>query len=367
MLDLVGQRICTQLTPTASVRATVQRLGAVQAQDYLGALWAIGLRTKDATEAAVERALAEKEIVRTWPLRGTLHFVAAEDARWMLDVAAPATLHKAKKRHRDLGIDEPTVKRSRTIFEKLLAKEGSVGRRAMYAALERGAVSTEGQRGIHILFRLAHDGVLCFGAREGKEQTFALLDDWLPKTRKKTRDEGLHDLALRYFEGHGPATAKDFGWWSGLVAADAKAALASVGSELETETIGRETFHFARSRSHPMAKAVARVHLLPPFDEYVVAYKDRTVLVEHAKELLANALNGGGGMLAAVVVVDGLVVGTWKRTLGKTRVTVVSNILTAKVKMTKSELEAAANTYGRFLGLEAELQLEGVRPGSRCP
>ncbi|MEO8800665.1 MAG: crosslink repair DNA glycosylase YcaQ family protein, partial [Polyangiaceae bacterium] len=165
MLDLVGQRIHTQLTATASVHATVHRLGAVQAQDYLGALWAVGLRTNGATEATVEEALAEKKIVRTWPLRGTLHFVAAEDARWMLDVAAPATLHKAKKRHRDLGIDEPTVKRSRAIFEKLLAKEGSVGRRGMYAALEDAGVSTEGQRGIHILFRLAHDGVLCFGAR----------------------------------------------------------------------------------------------------------------------------------------------------------------------------------------------------------
>lgn len=353
MLDLVGQRIRTQLTPAASVHAAVHRLGAVQAQDYLGALWAVGLRTKGATEASVERALADRAIVRTWPLRGTLHFVAAEDARWMLDVAAPATLHKAKRRHAELGIDDSTVKKSRAIFERLLGKEGSVGRRAMYDALERGGVSTEGQRGIHILFRLAHDGVLCFGARRGKEQTFALLDDWLPRTPKKNREEGLHDLALRYFQGHGPATARDFAWWSGLIAADAKAAVRSVTSELETETVARETFHFVASAAK--TRPLPPVHLLPPFDEYIVAYKDRSILIEHAKELSKNTLNGGGGMLAAVVVVRGLVVGTWRRALSKTAVTITPKISTKESVVTKAELETAAATYGDFLGLEATI------------
>ncbi|HEX7663990.1 MAG TPA: winged helix DNA-binding domain-containing protein, partial [Polyangiaceae bacterium] len=227
-------------------------------------------------------------------------------------------------------------------------------RKAVYDALDRGGVSTAGQRGIHVLFRLAHDGVLCFGARKGKEQTFVLLEDWLPKARKKKRDEGLHDLALRYFEGHGPATAKDFAWWSGLAAADAKEALASITKEVTSEKVGADTFFFVPSKTS--TKTLPRVHLLPPFDEYVVAYKDRSALLEHAKELGAKTLNAGGGMLAAVVVVDGLIVGTWKRTLGKKSVTIEPKILAKKVKITKAELDEAANAYGAFLGLEARIE-----------
>jgi hypothetical protein len=181
----------------------VSWLGAVQAQDYLGALWAVGLRTEMAREADVERALAEGAIVRTWPMRGTLHFVAAADARWMVELLAPRRISGAASRFRQLGLDDATFTRAGRVLEKRLAA-GPLTRPRVYDALEQARISTAGQRGIHILWRLAHETRICFGPREGKQPTFVLFDAWLPDARRLPRDEALAELAVRYFRGHGP-------------------------------------------------------------------------------------------------------------------------------------------------------------------
>ncbi len=211
----------------------VRWLGAVQAQDYLGSLWAIALRTRAATERMVERAIAERAIVRTWPMRGTLHFVAAEDVRWMLELMTPRVVAASAGRlAREYGLDERAFGRSREVVARALEGGRRLTRDALYRTLESARVSTAGGRGLHITWRLAHDGLICFGPREGRQHTFVLLDEWIPGARRMARDEALAELARRYFISHGPATVHDFAWWSGLLLSDAAEGLGMAGSEL---------------------------------------------------------------------------------------------------------------------------------------
>lgn len=324
-------RLHSQLldTPASSPHAVVSHLGAVQAQDYLGALWAVGARMKDAVEADVENALAEGTLVRCWPMRGTLHLVAAEDARWMLELLAPRVLQRHRKRlERDFSIDRATLRRAHAVVGRALQGGHALTRPEIYALLGRAGIATENSRGLHILFALAHEFLICFGPRRGKQPAFVLLDEWLPSSKPKAREEALGELARRYLRGHGPATAADFAWWSGLAPKEAAEAIALAGPP-----------------SYREAKAKKSVHLLPPFDEYTVAYKDRSAVVDPA---FAKRINTGGGMLNAIVVVDGLVAGTWKRTLRGGEVEVTPSLF--REPSDARAITRAAKRYARFLG-----------------
>jgi hypothetical protein len=336
-----NQHIGANLFTTPS--EVVSHLCAIQAQDFLGALWAIGVRLRNATERMVEKALEERRIIRTWPLRGTLHFVAAEDARWMLDLLAPGVISRnASRLEREHGVNEPVLKRSRAAIRRALAGGGALTRSAIYEVLDKARISTAGGRGLQIVWQLAHEGLICFGPRQGKQQTFVLLDDWLPASAHMPRDEALPKLARRYVTGHGPATIADFVWWSGLPVSDAKKALELARPDLAHE----QNYWFAPpADAHPSQA----VHLLPPFDEFTVAYKNREdVLDPH----FARRVNNGGGMLQAVVTVAGRVVGTWKRTLRPDSVVITMALFRRLTKKETRALDEACDRYAEFLGVK---------------
>jgi Winged helix DNA-binding domain len=344
-LRLHNQRIAGAAFETPG--EVVAWLGAVQAQDYLGALWAVGLRMRNAVEADVEQALANRTIIRTWPMRGTLHFVAAADVRWMLELLTPRIVANNAQRHiRQLGLDEAVFARSKDLFARALQGGKQLTRNAMCEVLEAGGVSPASQRGLHILGRLAQDGFICFGAREGKQQTFALLDEWAPKAKRMARDESLAELARRYFTSHGPATLQDFTWWSGLTTADATSGLEMARRSLAQETINGQTYWLASST--PATKDPSpNAHLLPAYDEYTVAYKDRSAALNPKYSKLPNY---GHGIFNPTIVVDGQVVGTWKRTLKKDTLA-ISPIPFTKLKRAETHAIAeAAKRYGKFLG-----------------
>jgi Winged helix DNA-binding domain len=298
-LRLHNQRIAYATIEKASDMVTW--LGAVQAQDYLGALWAVGLRMRNAVEADVERAIADRTIIRTWPMRGTLHFVAAADIRWMLELLTPRVVaNNAQLLLRQFDLDEGAFARSKDLFARALQGGKRLTRNAMYDVLEAGGVSAS-QRGRHILWRLAQDGFICFGAREGKQQTLALLDEWAPKARRMARDESLAEIAKRYFTGHGPATLQDFVWWSGLTTADAMAGLEMAKRSLVQENINGQTYWLASSiaatnDSSPTA------YLLSAYDEYTVAYKDRSAVLNPT---FGKQANSGNNIIHPTIVVDG--------------------------------------------------------------
>jgi hypothetical protein len=352
-------------TVHADPAGVVAALGGVQAQDYLGALWAIGLRCAGATEVDVERAIAAGTIVRTWPMRGTLHFVHATDMRWMLRLLAPRSIDGAARRHRELGLDESVFVLSREAFVRALLGGGRSTRDELYAVLERAGVSTTGQRGYHILWRMAQEGLVCFGPRRGKQQTFVLLDEWVPpdaSAEPLERDAALAALAVRYFAGHGPATVADFAWWSGLAAADARTAIALAAPRLSREPDGEIEYWTApgtRQAGAPAGDAVVgpagteslAVHLLPAFDEYLVGYRERATVLDPRDA--ARVVPGGGGLLLPTAVADGRVVGTWKRTLKKHEVVVTVRPFAPLTEGVALGLDAAAARYGRFLGKAA--------------
>ncbi len=323
--------------------------GAVQAQDYLGSLWAIGLRTRGATEVSVEQAIAERSIVRTWPLRGTLHFVAAEDARWMLELCGPRTrARNAARLEKEHGIDSRLIARSREILMDALRGGICVPRPEVYRRLEAARIKTGGSRGLHLLWWHAHEGLLCLGPRAGKQQTFALLDEWLPPTPPRSREESLAELARRYFTSHGPATVRDFAWWSGLAAADAALALAMVKSELLAVTLENRTYW--QSSGAATARASRGCHLLPAYDEYTVAYQDRGAVL--SSDIAARA-DSGHGIFHPPIVIDGQIAGTWSRALGKKSVAITCRLFAPVDRRQSQAIAAAAKRYADFLGLES--------------
>jgi hypothetical protein len=331
----------------------VRWLGTVQAQDYLGSLWAVGLRMRQAAESAVEQAIADRTIIRTWPMRGTLHFVAPEDVRWMLKLLTPRVIARNKSRLlRQFDLDDATIARSKDVVVNALRGGRHLTRSALYKVLEAAHIPAVGQRGLHISWWLAQEGSICFGARQGKQPTFVLLDEWVPAARTLERDEALAELARRYFVSHGPATVQDFAWWSGLAAADARAGLEMVKPHLAHETVDGRTYWLS-----PVAPAVQtgppRAYLLPAYDEYMVGYTDRSAALDRVQAQGVTPSNAA--VLGPTIVVDGKVVGTWKRTFGKGSVVVAPELVVSLAEAEAQAFAAATRHYGGFLGLPVML------------
>ena len=326
----------------------VSWFGAVQAQDYLGALWALGQRARAATEASVEAAETRRAIVRTWPMRGTLHFVAAADVRWMSRLLAPRVLARNSARfEREFGVDARLIRRAREIVAGELEGGKRLERTELYAKLDARRIRTAGSRGLHVLLWLAMEGTICLAGRQGKQHTFALLDEWIPASKPLDRDAALAELARRYFTSHGPATQRDLMWWAGITAKDARAAIDAVKGELTSSCVDGTDYWWRESRGARRARRDPVVKLLPPFDEYTVAYQDRSLLVP--------GKHPGHGVLGPVVVIDGRVVGEWRRTLssGKSKRPGVTVRTRLRCKLTPAEHAALANAieaYARFLG-----------------
>lgn len=340
---LFNQRACGDPLPTP--REVVRHLVAVQAQDYYGGLWAAGLRAKGATERTVEEALADRSIVRTWPMRGTLHLVAAEDARWMLSLLTPRVVASLAGRHQQLELRPADFLRARKAFEKTLRDGGTLTREEMYGVLAAARVRPDGQRGIHVLQKLSMDQVLCFGPRRGKQQTFVLLDEWIPPTKARPREEALGELAFRYFDGHGPATVQDFAWWTGLTLTEARAGLDLAGPRLSSA----DQRYWGPCAGPRTARLNPTALLLPPFDELLVAYRDRGAPLDpvHSAHLPS--------LLSPTIAVRGRVVGTWTRARGKDHVRIRPRFFSVQAERDLGAIRSAVRRYGRFIGTTAVL------------
>lgn len=305
--------------PAASPVEAVRRLTAVQAQDLPGALLSVALRS-GGTRAEVTAALDAGTVVRSWPMRGTLHLTAAEDLRWLLDLCTERVLRGVATRRAALELTEVDLERAREAAVGALTGGRAASRAELLAALTAGGVPTTGQRGYHLLWWLSQTGTLVLGPTRDGDQLFVLLDEWVPVPRRLDREEALGELALRYFRGHGPATVADLVRWAGTTVGDGRAGLAFARPQLETLTVDG-TEHLMDPGT-PARLAAARaeaggVHLLPGFDELVLGYADRscTVPAEHADRIVP----GANGVFRPTVVVGGRAVATWRTGRGKAR------------------------------------------------
>ena len=349
LLRLYNQHISHN--PSNAPEEIVAWMGAIQAQDYAGAKWSLGLRLPNGTEADIDNAIARKAIVRTWPMRGTLHFVAADDVRWMLKLLTPRIIAGSAGRHRQLELDDTILKKSHDLLISAMEGGKQLMRSEVYATLENAGITTAGQRGIHIINYLAQMQVLCHGVHNAKQPTYALLDEWVPVSKNLEGKEALAELALRYFKSHGPATLNDFVWWSGLKISDAKEGLNAVMSMLERIECDGKTYW--TETTLPQMNTIQSTFLLPGFDEYMLGYTDRTLIL--AAQHAGKVVPGNNGMFMPTIVMNGRVVGLWKRVLKKGQISIE---ITPFEKFTKSKIKAialGAENYGAYIGKSASL------------
>ena len=360
MIPLLGRRLANQqLAHSRFARAgnLVEWLGAVQAQDYAAAKWAVGQRLTDSTDAELEQAFAEGSILRTHVLRPTWHFVSPADIRWMLALTAPRVRALCQYYYRQLGLDAAFFARSQKVMAKALEGGRQLTREELACELQRsGMAGCEAlgvdQRMGHIMGRAELDGVVCSGARRGKQFTYALLEERVPRAKTLSRSEMLAELSGRYFRSRGPATLRDFVWWSGLTAKDARAGLELVKSTLLSEVWGDQTYWMPDSVA-PARIGGRRAYLLANFDEYIVAYADRGAICDRAD---ANTVDARNNILFNhTIVVDGKIAGTWKRSISKGRVTVEAKLFAPASATDARKIAAAADRYGTFLGLEPQV------------
>ena len=350
--SIISERLRNQRlsSPTFKQPADVVRwFGAVQAQEFNAAKWALGLRMRTATNAVIEEAFNRGDIVRTHLLRPTWHFVAPEDIRWLLELTGPRVNLRCGSAFRQYELDAAVLKRTNSIITKALSGGKHLTRAELKTILNRAGIAADDSvRMGHILIRAELDGVVCSGPLLGKQFTYALLEERVLPGKKLSRDEALAELTRRYFASHGPATLADFVWWSGLTTNDAREGIALVDRHLRKLSINETTYWTSDGR--PTVERDVGAHLLPAYDEYTVAYKDRAVVFhsEAASQLSV------WGVLGPTVIVDGRIIGTWKSTAGKGSITITLNSPKTLTRFEKQAITKTAETYAAFLGLNLE-------------
>jgi hypothetical protein len=334
-----------------SVQDLVHWMGAIQAQDYNMAKWAIGARLPNATDQKLEEAFRKGEIIRTHLLRPTWHIVSSTDIHWMLELTAPHIKSLLRSRHRELELDESTINKSKSIIENTLLGGNHLTREEICTQLQNAQISTEGQRAPHLLMICELDGIICSGSPKGRNQTYALLEERVVKPTSLTREESLAKLAGKYFTSHGPATIQDFIWWSGLPVKDAKNALESIKQKFVSIKTDQQTYWM--SDSMPKIKTRPETSfLLPAYDEFIISYRDRSpsLLAEHHQKAISE-----NGLFRPIIVENGRVTGIWKKIQKKDKVIIGISYFSMDKLADEEHLNCAGKLYGDFLNQKAEI------------
>lgn len=346
--DLIHIRLHNQQLAAGNFKSPaeiVSWMGAMQAQEYVLSKWAIGIRLPLSTEKLVNRSLDKGEIIRTHVLRPTWHYVAAEDLHWMLALSAPQQKQAMKSREKVLGLTPAIYNKSNKIIEKALSDGGHLTRKEITAILGKSKIDAKNEKGGFMLLRAELEGIICSGIQRGKEITYALLAQRIASGKSFPREEALAKLAHRFFTSHGPATVQDFTWWSGLSITEGKIAVESVKNEFESASIGEQTYYFGKDLQLPGEKKPSSF-LLPPFDEYIIAYADRSAVINDESKTKSIFDNG---LFRTVILVNGKALGNWKRVIKKDKVAIEMLYFKKPAKTTESLVKKAAKEYERFI------------------
>ena len=329
-------------------------MGAMQAQDYPMAKWAIGVRLPGSTDQTLEAAIANADIIRTHLLRPTWHFVSAEDVYWLLDLTAAQIKAAQSSRDRQLELTEAVYTKSNAIIEKTLSSRGHLPREELIIVLNKAGIATDQNRASHLLARAELEKIICSGTTRNGKTTYALLSERVRKTRQLSREETLAELARRYFTSRCPATVQDFAWWSGLPARDANHALELVKSAFSPDMIDGRTYWFPPDFTIPQ-KALNLVHILPTYDEFIISYANRTAFIPANLDLHMKEISDRG-VFRPIIVIKGQVVGIWKRTIQKDRVIMEIQPFSPLNEPTMSLIDQAVNRYRNFTGKKLEVK-----------
>ncbi len=355
----VGLRRLVSQSIVASARCdrpadVVGRLGAMQAQDYSQSLWAIGARLRSGTVAGVEHAIAERRILRSWLIRGTIHFALPEDVRWLLALCAPRLAAADARRHAQLGLTEAQIDRCAELASDALAGDRRLTRPEAMRLFDEAGIETTGQRGYHILVRLARNALICLGPMQGKQQTIVLLDDWAPRgaSRDLPREAALSELASRFATSRGPVTTQDFARWAGIPVTEAEQGLRAAAG-LAARSLDGVDYWLAADQADgpPPSAGRRRTYLLAGFDEYFLGYKDRGAVVDPVH--VGKISPGANGVFRPLIVTGGQIVGTWDRAVRGQELTIGLHPFDAEAADVVRAARPEAARYRDFLGLAA--------------
>ena len=353
---LAGQRIVASRR-LADPGDVVRWLGAVQAQDYAQSSWAIGSRLRAGMLADVERAIEQRRLLRTWLMRGTIHFAPPEDVRWLLALSAPRLAAAEARRCEQLGLSAADIDRCGELLAGELSGDRRRTRPEVMRLFEAAGIKTAGQRGYHILVHLARRGLICLGPMQERRQTFVLLDDWAPRSaaRELAGDEALAVLAARYAISRGPVTDYDFARWAGIALGDARRGLAAAGGVTRRRFGGVEHWLSDDACDRIPAAGRAQAYLLAGFDEYLLGYKDRDAMLAPVHS--GKIAPGANGVFKPIIVVGGQVAGTWGRSVRGAELTLALHPFAPVAPKLAEQVVREAARYRDFLGLPA-----GARP-----
>lgn len=329
----------------------VSWFGAMQSQDFAAAKWALGLRSKNQTDETIEQAFNEGRILRTHIMRPTWHFVTPEDIRWILQLTTQRVQRFNGHYYRKSGLDKSVFEKSNAVIQKALNGGKQLTRAELNEYLTAAKIPTENLGLSYTIMQAELEGLITSGPRRGKQFTYMLLAERAPHTKEKTADEALFELTKRYFHSHGPAQLQDFSWWSGLPLTDVRKGIALLASELQKEEQNGKTYYFFKTQK---ATSEETVFLVPGFDEYFIAYTDRSdVLEKH----YAKQLNQGGGMVSGAVVVNGNMVGGWRRTFEKKSVVITVRMFETISQTQQQAVKQQTEKFGKFLAMPVITQL----------
>ena len=369
---IISRRLGNQQIGTGGSKGPedlVSWLGCVQAQDFAGAKWALGSRLKgwtdtgkqtDAgqlagngqpgsagekqagwTDAGIQQAFNEGRILRTHILRPTWHFVTPGDIGWMLALTAPRIKAFCAGMHRQLELDETIFQRSHRTLRKALSGGVQLTRKELLPVFRQAKIRTDELRLAHLLMQAELDGIICSGAMNGKQFTYALLEERVPGGKFLKGEEAVAELALRYFKSRGPATLADFAWWSGLTVADGKKGVDAYRSQFINEVVDEQSYWIHSDTRGSSGQEVSEFHVLPAFDEYTVAYKDRDLVLSPK-----HALRSGNGIFKPILLQEGRIAGTWQRTIHKDHISVTTDLFRPGGRRL---IKAAFAGYGDFM------------------
>ncbi|MFB9077923.1 winged helix DNA-binding domain-containing protein [Flavobacterium procerum] len=345
--EISHQRLVSQKlykTSQCSPEEIVKHFGAMQAQDYAMSKWAVGSRC-DASEREIEEAINSGKIIRTHILRPTWHLVAAEDIYWMLDLSGPQVKRLFASLAKEHGYDEKKLDQVNSAIEKLLSGNNHLTRDEIMQELNiqknAGDLSP-----VIVMMNAELDGLVCNGKMKGKQITYALLEERVSKPKTQlTKEEALAKLAQRYFESHGPATAADFSHWSGFSVTNCKSAINTIKLQLSRITIDNQEYWFGKNHSG-LDNFRESVHFLPAFDEFLISYKNResSISLEHQSKVFTK-----NGIFKPVILENGKVIGTWKRTSKKDYVKIETEFFNSIDGNKKQDLFKGINSFGNYM------------------
>jgi len=342
-----------QLTGTGftTAKEIVGWMGAMQAQDYAMAKWAIGTRLPNSTDKTIQAAIDNGEIIRTHLMRPTWHIVSRDNAYWMLELTAQRLINAMRSHYKRFELDAAIFNKSNAIIEKSLSGGNHLTRDELINRLKIENINTSDLRSVHLLLRAELDRVICSGVSKDKNQTYALLQERVPII-KLSRDEALAKLATRYFESHGPATLADFSWWSGLSITEAKRGFEMVKDKFACVNVGDLIFWMSNDLPDIRINKKSD-YLLPAFDEFLISYADRTAAIGVELQNIAFTKNG---IFKPVIISNGQVTGTWARSIKKDKVIIETSFFKQPTETSKKLILKQARLFGRFLAKEVEVK-----------